>query len=213
MCCRVSVQDVSKLAAQLASVVVDTSWMTHLDLGTQRAYRRTVGETAQILCEIFAKVSANSAIAEEFGEVMVSMGSARALKMVFGHVEVPLAELWKPQRKQNEGFDFHTICGKGMLNFGEAKYSGDKSPHGLALNQASQFISEEKHLRDHPNLSRICPDAADLLNEDKFGVIAAFSLNGKNHDLIMKNALSSATAMAKKHGLKQVFLVGVSNDT
>ncbi|WP_329893838.1 hypothetical protein [Stenotrophomonas sp. SMYL20] len=209
--CRVSVKDISKLSARLAETVVDTSWMAALDKGTQRAYRKTVEETSAILCEIF-KVVPGSPVAEEFGELMVSMGSARALKSLLGHTEVPLAELWKPQRKQNEGFDFHTICGNGRLNFGEAKYSGNGSPHGLAISQVSDFIEAEKHHRDYVHLSSICPEPAELLANDEFGVVAAFSINGKNHVTIMNNALASAIELSKKFGLKQIFLVGVSND-
>lgn len=209
--CKVSVKDLSKLSVKLAETVVDTSWMTNLDLGTRRAYQKTVAETSAALCAIFKAVP-SSPVAEDFGELMVSMGSARALKSLLGHAEVPLAELWKPQLKQNEGFDFHTICGKGMLNFGEAKYSGSGSPHGLAISQAASFIEAEKHYRDYVHLSSICPGPAELLNEDKFGLVAAFSLHGKNHALIMSNALRSAIELSKKHGIKQIFLVGVSND-
>ncbi|CTP91595.1 hypothetical protein XTPLMG728_2953 [Xanthomonas translucens pv. poae] len=212
ICCKVSVTDIAMLAEKLAATVIDTSWMADLDLGTRRAYEYTVAETSQALCKIFSGASLNSTVAEEFGEVMVSMGSARALKSLFGHSEVPLAELWKPQLKQNEGFDFHTVCGSGMLNFGEAKYSGVGSPHGPAINQASDFIVAKKHLRDYVHLSSLCPAPAELLNSDKFGVIAAFSLVGNNHDLIMKNALKSALGLSKKHKLSQIFLVGVSND-
>lgn len=209
--CRVSVKDISKLSARLTETVVDTSWMAALDKGTQRAYRKTVEETSEILCNIFKSVP-GSPVGEEFGELMVSMGSARALKSLLGHAEVPLAELWKPQRKQNEGFDFHTICGNGRLNFGEAKYSGSGSPHGLAISQVSDFIEAEKHHRDYVHLSSICPGPAELLANDEFGVVAAFSINGKNHAAIMNNALVSAIELSKKFGLKQIFLVGVSND-
>lgn len=212
MCCRVSVRSLEKLASELAKTVVDTSWMTKLDKGTQRAYEYTVSETAKVLCDIFSSIAPDCQMSEEFGELMVSMGSARALRQVFGHAEIPLAELWKPQIKQNEGFDFHTVCGSGMLNFGEAKYSSISSPHGAAIIQASKFISAQKHLRDYVHLSKICPGGASLLDEDKFGVVAAFSLCGVNHNLIMANAMKSAISLASDHGLTQVFLVGVSND-
>ncbi|OBU64063.1 hypothetical protein A9K58_18170 [Stenotrophomonas maltophilia] len=209
--CKVSVTDLTKLSAKLTETVVDTSWMSDLDQGTRRAYQKTVAETSRVLCEIFKKVP-SSPVAEDFGELMVSIGSARALKSLLGHTEVPLAELWKPQLKQNEGFDFHTVCPNGFLNFGEAKYSRVSSPHGLAISQASDFVEAEKHLRDYVHLSKICPGPAALLNDDKFGVVAAFSLLGKNHEVIMGNALRSAIDFSKSRGIKQIFLVGVSND-
>lgn len=209
--CRVSVNDLSKLADELTNSVVDTSWMLTLDAGTRRAYEKTVGETSLVLTKIFQSISSSTKVAADFGELMVSLGSVRALEMIFSHKSIPIAELWKPQLKQNEGFDFHTVCPTPLVNFGEAKYSGSKNPHGLALLQIDSFLSAEKHLRDHVHLRHLChEDSITNLDDDRFGVVAAFSINGTNTAAILKNAVDAALQLANKHGIEQVFVVGVS---
>ncbi|ALN60904.1 hypothetical protein GLA29479_16 [Lysobacter antibioticus] len=43
-------------------------------------------------------------------------------------------------------------------------------------------------------------------------MVAAFSLNAKNQELVIANAIKSADKFAKKHKIVQIFLVGVSYD-
>lgn len=209
--CLVKVNDVSRLATELAEVVANTSWMMDLDRGTRRSYEKAVSETAELLQKIFATVESNVSL--EFGEIMVSRGSVRALEVLFGHQAIPLAELWKPRAKQNEGFDFHTICANPYVNFGEAKYSGIKNPHGLAIDQIDGFLVAEKHLRDRVHLVSLCPaPSIASLDDDQFGVVAAFSINGLDKAAVLKNARDAAEALATKHGVKQVFVVGVVHE-
>lgn len=214
--CKVTVSDVGKLAEELAKTVVDTSWMAGLDKGARRAYEKTVAETAGVLVDIFKAVSPSGptvVIKEDFGELMVSMGAARALCQIFGHYEVPLAELWKPQVKQNEGFDFHTVCKYERINFGEAKYSAKKSPHGVAVDQISKFIAAEKHFRDRPHLEKlVSASAIQNLDNEEFGVVAAFSVNADNPDVVLKNAIEKAKALAGAHKISQIYLIGVIHE-
>jgi hypothetical protein len=208
--CIVLIDDVQKLAAQLALDVVDTSWMAALDHGARRAYEFTATETAAILKDIVLNVAITGSINSEFGELMVSMASRRALEFVFGHSVIPLAELWKPQVRQNEGFDFHTICSKAVIYFGEAKFSSTESPHGVAINQIADFIGNEKHLRDRNHLVNLVDQAAIArLDGDEYGVVAAFSVGSENLQLIVKNALNNALKLASKHVLVDIYLVGV----
>lgn len=211
----VSVSDIGKIADELTKAVVDTSWMTHLDKGARRPYEKTVAETAKLLVQIFKTAAANpfNAIQEEFGELMVSMGAARALGKVLSHYEVPLAELWKPQVKQNEGFDFHTVCPQQLVNFGEAKYSAKKSPHGAAITQIAAFLTAEKHFRDRPHLEKLVhANAIKNLDDEKFGVIAAFSINANKPETVINNAIKSAKSLGKDHAIEQIYLIGVSHD-
>ncbi|MFZ5637638.1 MAG: hypothetical protein ACOY82_13745 [Pseudomonadota bacterium] len=211
--CKVTVSDIGKLAQELTKTVVDTSWMSSLDKGARRSYEKTVAETADVLVKIFNAVpvsGSTTAIQEDFGELMVSMGAARALCRVFSHSEVPLAELWKPQVKQNEGFDFHTVCELEKINFGEAKYSAKKSPHGIALDQISDFLTAEKHFRDRPHLEKlVSPSAIANLDNEEFGIVAAFSVNAVNPDVVLANAMAKAKALAGTHQISQIYLVGV----
>lgn len=215
--CKVSVSDIGKLAGELTRTVIDTSWMTSLDKGARRAYERTVAETAELLVRIFNTTSLagpGSAIQGDFGELMVSMGAARALCQVFSHHEVPLAELWKPQIKQNEGFDFHTVCGSERVHFGEAKYSAKKSPHGIAIDQVAEFLAAEKHFRDRTHLEKLVSTVAIRnLDDDDFGVVAAFSVNAANPDTVLKNAIENAKILASNHKISQIYLVCVIHES
>ena len=185
--------------------------MANLDLGSKRAYDRTVQETASALVEIFESTTTLSDVGSEFGEVMVSIGSTKALEKIFNHVILPIAELWKPQIKQNEGFDFHTVCSDMYINFGEAKYSGSVNPHGNAINQSKGFIDDEKHLRDYVHLRELASDAAvENLNNDSFGIVASFSINTSDPLEVLKNAIKSAQDKLSSDSIKAVYLVGVS---
>lgn len=209
--CFVEVENLTTLAEKLNSLVLDTSWMTSLDKGIRRQYDYTVKETAGLLIEIFKAVPISDRIGEEFGEVMVSIGSARGLEQIFRHIRIPIAELWKPQAKQNEGFDFHTTCTSEFVNFGEAKFSGSANPHGLAMKQAARFISEQKHLRDRAHLVNfVNKTSIDLLDDDGFGVIAAFSINSATPLDIFKNALKTAIKFTEENDIHSLYLVGVN---
>lgn len=210
--CIVTIDDVQKLAEQLALDVVDTSWMAALDHGARRSYEFTVAETSAILKAIVSNVVATGSVGSEFGELMVSMASRRALGFVFGHSVIPLAELWKPQVRQNEGFDFHTICSDAAIYFGEAKFSSSGSPHGLAITQIGDFIGSEKHLRDRNHLiNLVSPAAIERLDVDEYGVVAAFSVGSDNLQLIVKNALKNAIKLASQHALVDIYLIGVKH--
>lgn len=209
--CHVKVSDIKKIALELTNSVLNTSWIMNLDSGTRRSYEKTAAETAQLLVDIFNRAASSSKIAGDFGELLVSIGSARALELIFDHIQTPIAELWKPQKKQNEGFDFHTTCPGKFINFGEAKYSSKKNPHGEALSQAHEFVNEEKHFRDRVHLVNLVHKSAiENLDNAKFGIVAAFSLNSTSPLTIFNNALASAEGILSLTNIETIYLVGVS---
>ncbi|MFT6654924.1 MAG: hypothetical protein ACJAWI_001696 [Marinomonas primoryensis] len=209
--CHVKINDIKKISEALAKHVLDTSWMTDLDLGSKRAYDRTVHETAAALVKIFESTTTPSDVGSAFGEVMVSIGSTKALEKIFDHIILPIAELWKPQVKQNEGFDFHTVCSEDIINFGEAKYSGVINPHGNAITQSEGFIEKQKYLRDYVHLRELVSGAAiDNLNDDSFGIVAAFSINTDDPLQVLRNAIETAQEKLNSDKIKAVYLVGVS---
>lgn len=211
--CLAKVKSLDAFATQITDLVLDSSWMTKLDTGTRRAYKTTVSETAAALVAVFRLTSTSGTIGAEFGEVMVSIGSARALEKIFSHAKIPVAELWKPQVKQNEGFDFHTVCSNELVNFGEAKYSAKGTPHGLAIKQADDFIESEKHLRDRVHLINFIGEKSlENLDSDQFGVIAAFSVNAKNPLSIFQNAYTSAGSIVDSKKITAFYLVGVFDE-
>jgi hypothetical protein len=215
--CHVVVSDILKIAEELSSTVLDTSWMTNLDEGTRRSYRYTASQTAESLVKVFSEVSKSIkteavGVGAEFGELMVSIGSAKALESIFSHQIIPVAELWKPQVKGNEGFDFHTVSGDKVVNFGEAKFSTLSTPHGNAIGQIRRFIDEEKTIRDRNHLVNfVSKEAIQNLDDEKFGVVVAFSMNVKTPLTAFNNALIS---VKEKFALGEVdcaYIVGVSN--
>lgn len=212
--CHVHVSEISKIAKTLAESVVDTSWMMKLDAGTKSSYEYTVHETTQLLIQIFKAAEQEGSIIEEFGELMVSMGAAKALEVVFKHKLIPIAELWKPQAKQNEGFDFHSICPSQVINFGEAKYCSNSTSYGRALKQAGKFVKEMKHKRDRVHLINLAPpEGIANLDNDIHGVIAAFSIHADDQLTIYKNALNKAASFSKDHSVQFVYLIGVTHES
>lgn len=220
--CHTVVSDLEKIALELSNRVIDHSWVADLDNTAKRAYEMTALRTAQALVEIFkAKLSEDNKIASEFGELMVSMGSSKALEVVFGHRCLPLAELWKPKLSQNEGFDFHTVCASNIINFGEAKFSISSSPYGGvsgdtsgAGGQADGFISATKHLMDGVHLRSLAGDnATDNLDNDQFGVVLAFSINAVNPLLVLKNAIENSRTYENIKRAKNIYIVGVSHES
>lgn len=208
--CFVEVTNLSAFAAVITRGVLDKSWMTNLDPMVQMAYDKTVTDTANKLVGIFQATNATGTLGADFGELMVTMGSAYALEKIFSHLKIPIAELWKPKLSQNEGFDFHTTCPADMVNFGEAKYSSTANPYTLAISQAEDFIDNEKHFRDGVHLMHLVnANCVTNLKGKQFGLVAAFSIQGTNADVIFANAAKSAAALAAKNKAKSIYLVGV----
>lgn len=211
--CHVHVSQISNISKMLAASVVDTSWMVGLDVGAREAYEFTVQETSDLLIQIFKAAEEEGSIVDEFGELMVSMGAAKSLEVIFNHTLIPIAELWKPQAKQNEGFDFHSICGSDYLNFGEAKYSSRDTTYGTALDQAGGFIAEKKHKRDWVHLVNLASKASiDNLNNNLHGIVAAFSVHAKNPLTVYKHALKKASEFAAEKNVSFVYMVGITHE-
>lgn len=185
-----------------------------MDEGARRSYARTASDTAHSLVEVFNAAIVNDRVSGEFGELMVSMGSSRSLDVIFQHISLPISELWKPQSKQNEGFDFHTVCNKNIINFGEAKFLSPpaSSPVSDAANQANDFFSQEKHFRDRVHLVNLVhEDAISNLNKRLCGMVIAFSMNAKKPLTVYMNAISKVESLSFFDDLENVYIVGVSH--
>lgn len=211
--CHVHVSQISQISKMLASSVVDTSWMVELDEGAREAYEYTVQETADLLINIFKAAEEAGSVIDEFGELMVSMGAAKSLEVLFKHTLIPIAELWKPQAKQNEGFDFHSVCSADYLNFGEAKYSSGSTSYGRALDQAGEFLTAKKHKRDWVHLVNLAsPASIQNLNSNLHGVVAAFSIHAEDPLTVYKNALKRAVKFTRERKVGFVYMVGVTHE-
>ncbi|CAD0009490.1 hypothetical protein [Flavobacterium chungangense] len=220
--CHAKISDLEKIALELTTLVNDNSWVIKLDDRARRAYETTAQKTADALVKVFkTTLSSDNKVASEFGELMVSMGSSKALEVVFGHRSLPIAELWKPKLAQNEGFDFHTVCTEDIINFGEAKFSSTSSPYsGIsgdssgAGGQADGFIGGNKHLMNGPHLGSLAEeDPATNLDNDLFGVVLAFSINAANPLMVLKNALEHSKTYENLKKAKNIYIVGVSHES
>jgi hypothetical protein len=211
--CHVNVSDVEQMATHLAADVLDTSWIMGLDPRAQRAYRRTVADTAARLSAMFHRTAEENSVSGEFGEMMVSMGASKALELIFAHTALPIAELWKAQVSGNEGFDFHTICPNHVIHFGEAKYSSSSNPYSDAIAQIDHFIEEEKHLRDTPHLQYIVPVGMDELDRNVWGVVIAFSVHASRPLNVLRHAVERAQEVARISNSRAVIVVGVSHES
>ncbi len=212
--CHVNISSLEKIALELSRSIMDSSWIMEMDEGARRSYERTASDTANSLVEVFNAAIDDNKVSGEFGELMVSMGSSRSLDVIFQHMSLPISELWKPQRKQNEGFDFHTVCDKKIINFGEAKFKSPPaaSPVADAADQANNFFSKDKHFRDRVHLVNLVDDdAISNLDQEVFGMVIAFSMNAKNPLTVYKNAISKAETLSFFDKIENVYVVGVSH--
>lgn len=212
--CHVNISDLEKIALELSRSVMNSSWIMDMDEGARRSYQRTASDTAHSLVEVFNAAIDDNSVSGEFGELMVSMGSSRSLEIIFQHISLPISELWKPQRKQNEGFDFHTVCNKKVINFGEAKFKSlpATSPVSDAADQANSFFSEDKHFRDRVHLVNLVhDDAISNLDKGLCGMVIAFSMNAINPLTVYKNAISKVESLSFFDKIDNVYVVGVSH--
>lgn len=212
--CHVDISDIEKIATELSKSIMDTSWIMEMDPGARRSYNRTVSDTANSLVQVFNN-ALNNQVTGEFGELMVSMGSARSLEVIFQHASLPISELWKPQRKQNEGFDFHTVCEEKLANFGEAKFKSTTypSPYSDAANQANGFFENEKHYRDRVHLLNLVEaDVISQLDDGHCGMVIAFSMNAVTPLTIYENAIAKVQTLSFFDRLDYVYIVGVKNE-
>lgn len=212
--CHVAISDLKGLADELSNQILDHSWIMDLDEGSRLTYQQTVTETAEILVNIIKdQITTGDKVSSEFGEIMVSMGASRALETIFSHISIPLAELWKPKAKGNEGFDFHTVCPNKLVNFGEAKFCSSTNPYSVAAGQADGFVEKDKHHRDRPLLVDLGTEQAaiDNLKNQSFGVVLAFSMNAKKPLDVFKTALTKALEYQHLKKAQNVYVVGVSH--
>ncbi len=206
----VQVQDVKKKIQEVFEVIRDTSWIEKLASSTAKlSYSATMEKTVEKLTnEIFS--SGTSALTEKTGEYVVSVSTVTMLSQEYGHIEVPISELWKEQKSGNPGFDFHSVNPENILIFGEAKYkSNPPSPHGTAFKQMVDLISDNKDVMDLIDLEHLVGVfPIDRFKSGHKGYAAAFSLNAENCETVMNNALGSELAKPLLE-YSELYIVGV----
>lgn len=187
----VKISDVSERAQEMIDTISNTSWINHLEVVDQVSYTTRAERTIKKLAdEIFAKVS--SPISTQFGEYMVSMTAQDALEKSAEHNKLPLAELFKEKVLGNPGFDFHTETSTTYIAFGEAKYSGRKTPYEKAIIQINSFVQLGKDRAELTDLKHFCSkQAIDNALDGMKAYVAAFSINVKNVNRMFSKLLAS----------------------
>lgn len=190
-CIHVVIDDVSAAIEEFKNIVSDTSWIGDLDELSQLTFSATAARTIDnIVNEIIGGMT--SEINSDIGEYIVSYSAQSALETQLGHIKIPLAELLKEKIGGNPGFDFHTISEKRFLIFGEAKYSADETPRGIAVNQIGDFIGLSKDYAELNSFRAFLDvDIQKNMIDGRRGYAAAFSFNADNIDTIFKNAVES----------------------
>lgn len=208
----IRVDDVDKRAEEMIKTISDTSWISKLNAITKAAFEATSSRTIEKLVDNVNNRVVGDSITEDFGEYMVSDTAQCALESLLKHSKVPLAELIKARITGNEGFDFHTECKKSLITFGEAKYSGTKSPYAKALRQILEFIDLKK---DNAELivlmHHVSESAAAKCVKGEKAYAAAFSINADKPMTIINHALTSDHS-AKLMEHKSLYLIGVEVD-
>ena len=205
----VTINDVDKRATEMVTAIADSSWIYRLNAVSKAAFEATSAKTIIKLTQNIANKIENDKLTEDFGEYLVSDTAQCVMENIFKHTKLPLAELIKPRISGNEGFDFHSECGDSFITFGEAKYSGTKSPYTKALSQIIDFIEQNKDVAELVVLTHLVSEEAATNCAKGFkSYAAAFSINAAKPDMIINNALKSSQ-MDSLLGHKKLYLIGV----
>ncbi len=208
----IKVKDVDKRAEEMIKTISDTSWINNLSVVLQVGYTATSKRTINKLVKNVHERISDDALTDDFGEYLVSDTAQCALVDTCMHTKVPLAELFKARVSGNEGFDFHSECIDSLITFGEAKYSGSKSPYAKALSQIIDFIELKKDDAELIILMHhVSEKAASKCADGIQSYAAAFSINADKPDLIIANALKSEN-LARLLCHKKLYLIGVEVD-
>lgn len=186
-------------AMQIITWLQDTSWLADLDDIDHANYLACAEPTITKLCQMIIDEYLSASytpgkLKDDLGEYLVSMNAQEALVRAFTHAKIPLAELWKEKVAGNPGFDFHTLSTSDIIVYGEAKYKSKQNGYHDAFNKIDIFIKDNKMKRELCHLRRLASEsAARNVLTDKLGFAAAFSVNTRNLQGIMENAIKYET--------------------
>ena len=207
----IKITDVGRRAKEMIATISNTSWLENLGAVEKITFearaQRTIEKIVEQILEKF-----EDEVTADFGEFMISESAQTFLHQSLGHIKVPLAELLKEKISGNPGFDFHTESNTSCIAFGEAKYSGSINPHPNAINQIVDFIKLKKDSAELIIIQNfVTEDAIAKSIEGKKAYVAAFSINSKNPNSIIKNALRS-DAITPLLCFPELYIIGVEVD-
>lgn len=203
------IDDLEIRTSEIISTITDTSWINQLSPINQKSYNaRSVNTIAKIVTLINDGIENN--LIDSYGEYLISLTAQDLLELCYSHKKIPLAELFKEQLIHNPGFDYHTETHTQLILFGEAKFSLKNSPYKKALTQIKSFIDDQKDERELADLQHfISPNSQVNFGFNAKAFSAAFSLNAKRPDTVLKNALKSYDFL-QLYNYNEVYLIGVT---
>ncbi len=210
----VQINDTHERLVFIVNGLRDASWITNISKVSKRiSYGKRAEETIhRLVREILSAITSNKI--ENVGEYLISFTAQDILETEHSHLKIPLAELWKEQIKRNPGFDFHTVSNGNLLFFGEAKYTSAGSPYSNAMAGINGFLKPEieKHKQEISDLEELGANEDSIVNvlvNNKFGVVAAFSLNAINIEAIFERAISLEVTNNLLDQSEELFLIGI----
>lgn len=204
----VQIKDIQKRASDMATTIIDTSWLNSMNIVNRAAFSACAERTInKFINEILSNV--DDTVNTDFGEIMISDTAQCVLNTNINHIKIPLADLIKERVSGNGGFDFHTESHNQNIVYGEAKYSGNSTRYNDALSQINEFISDGKDIAELVTLQHfVSKEAAENAINGKKGFTAAFSMKCTNPKTIFENALKSEHLQALLV-YDEIYLIGV----
>ncbi len=205
----INVTNLSKAVETSLADIADDSWILKLPKLSQIGYKSRLEKSAK---NITAKIKSKdvSKITKDSGELVIVQVARQCLCTKFNHKEIPLAELLHSKETGNASFDFHSESENSLIIFGEGKYRNTGNPYTIALTQIQNFFIKNKHQDDVVHLQNLVTDEAsgNFVNANQ-AFAAVFSVNGKNVEKILDNAITS-NAAKEVNSHSELYLIGVT---
>ncbi len=213
---RVEPTSFSVTLREIFESLIDLTWLNQFrDTGLYVGFKARLLPTVECIERDFQSGTLSS-IDKDAGELFVSELARQTVVTHLGYFDIPLCELFKEQRSQNPGFDFLSMNSSPVFLFGEAKYQSGEHDYAYkkAIEQIQRFITEEKDLKEIPNLSFFIPyDTYPLAysNMDRGlkGFIAAFSCKSRTDQEII-DSIKEIDEYKSLEGYDEVICIAVN---
>jgi hypothetical protein len=171
--------------------LINKSWINNFTPVIKQSYVARVQPTIEKITKELHNGQL-TAVDRNSGELVVSELSRKTVVRTYNYVDIPIAELFKPNRSQNSCFDFYSVNLNNVILFGEAKYVNEYTASKKALDQIEDFVTNKKK------------DDIDIADIDRFvskesiknygtglkGYIAAFSSKEESDDDIIDKIIN-----------------------
>ena len=208
----VKIKNLRNKVPQIIDEISNASWIQKLDEVPRLSYSIRAKNSIKDITRKILKET-DSPLNVDFGQYLISYTGQTSLKEKHNHIKLPLAELFKEKSTGNPGFDFHTESTTELIAFGEAKYSSRGNTHKQAIEQINEFIIKEKDTAELIDLQNFASSKAiNNAKNNKKAYVAAFSINSKAPDAILKKILSSQIIDNIIDNYPELYLIGIMID-